>query len=593
MNISTCNRYLFFLYFFFKFFFLFQDQKTALMLAHEKRRKHRKEVVTILKLTGASGNVAGHLLDLVTFKNFIRNDEYLSRFRVMLKCALLVEDDETIKIVENNKSTKNPRSSILWELIRLLSYAQLGARYQEIESNDWVVIVKKLELTIEEILSLDMFDNEQRTTLMLFRNKEFHLIDLFDEKECLVGFCLNNDIKVLFNNALVNYNVDKIFRTTVGCEDGSDRFLKVYFPFAFFASSKSTPWILCLVDVISRIVYLCFIGSVCVYEYGSRYELDYSMSIHHIAWSRSEIVLAGMLFASIIHEVGEVCDVQFSWKLYFEDEWNIVDTLSYLLGVLWFILRCIPGQFSVARVLLNLHAIPEAISLLRYSFLYQSFGVLVIMVKAMILDLQAFIILFLVTLTGVAIAMRGLFYGVDGYNSDVNALLTIFSVTFSYFRFTSFNTSSTVVNSIGVFVLIGLLILVPIVYINLIIAQMTNSYQTVKNNALREWGFSKARLVKQYIRREDKNIFSAIPSPFNLLTAFLYAIGHFLSFLFQKTSGIFISYYNIIYCRFIVYLYGFIFKIQNITKCLFGVILSHWESLIDYFIILVIYFISI
>jgi hypothetical protein len=89
-----------------------------------------------------------------------------------------------------------------------------------------------------------------------------------------------------------------------------------------------------------------------------------------------------------LHEIGEIEGVNLSWKLYFEDEWNSIDAIRYLLGVIWFILKCIPGQFSVARVLLCLQAIPEAVSSLRYLSLGQSLGVLVIMVKAMILELR-------------------------------------------------------------------------------------------------------------------------------------------------------------------------------------------------------------
>jgi hypothetical protein len=276
----------------------------------------------------------------------------------------------------------------------------------------------------------------------------------------------------------------------------------------------------------SRILYLIFIGIVCINEYGADHGSDYSMSIHHSAWSTSEVIIAWMLHSSILHEVGEVWGVQWSWKLYFEDEWNKIDAMIYVLGVLWFILRCIPGQFSVARVLLNLQAIPEAISLLRYLSLNQSFGVLVIMVKAMMVDLQTFVLLYLVSLAGAAIGLRGLFYGLNGYDSNVNTLLSLFSITLSSFRFTTYNTSSKVVNVIGIFILVGVLIMVPIVLINLIIAQMTNSYQTVKDNAAREWGFSKARLVKQYVRREEKNLLSTVPAPFNILAVFLGMLGY-------------------------------------------------------------------
>jgi hypothetical protein len=126
--------------------------------------------------------------------------------------------------------------------------------------------------------------------------------------------------------------------------------------------------------------------------------------------------------------------------------------------------------------------------------------------------------LYLVILTGVSIGLRGLFHGLDGFDSNANTVLTLFSITFSVFDFTSFSTSSNIVNVIGILVLVGVLIMIPIILINLIIAQMTNSYQAVKDNAMREWGFSKARLVKQYVRRQEKSVLSGIPGPFNLLS---------------------------------------------------------------------------
>jgi hypothetical protein len=43
---------------------------------------------------------------------------------------------------------------------------------------------------------------------------------------------------------------------------------------------------------------------------------------------------------------------------------------------------------------------------------------------------------------------------------------------------------------------------------------MSKSYQTVKDHSVTEWGFSKAKLVKQYVRPEEKNFLSTVPAPF-------------------------------------------------------------------------------
>ena len=98
----------------------------------------------------------------------------MNSLKAKLISALII-DESNDTIFSKMDVKKYPRSLILWDLIRLLNYAQLGVKYQEIERNDWLNIAKKLELTIEEILPLDMFDNEQQTTLMLFREKEFYL----------------------------------------------------------------------------------------------------------------------------------------------------------------------------------------------------------------------------------------------------------------------------------------------------------------------------------------------------------------------------------------------------------------------------------
>jgi hypothetical protein len=333
----------------------------------------KNEIAIILIGAGAAVATSASYFFLLPYKSYVKGDDYLNRFEERLRSAFIYNDDdekdedsqeeeeeeddddeneEDINDVEQNQRDENPvksdknktlsathgrkkclQSRILWELLSLLNYAQLGAKHQEIERNDWLSIVNKLELTIEEILSLDMFDNVQRTTLMLFRDKRFHLIDLFDENECLIGFCLKHNIKVLFNNALINNNVDEIFRTTIGTED--------IFYFVLFcdqfgigcqlcASLRLSPWFLCAIDVASRMLYLIVVGIVCVNDYGATYGSDYSMSILHSSWSRYEAFAAFMLFSSILHEVGEVWDVHWSWKLYFEDEWNIMDTMSYV-----------------------------------------------------------------------------------------------------------------------------------------------------------------------------------------------------------------------------------------------------------------------
>jgi hypothetical protein len=116
-----------------------------------------------------------------------------------------------------------------------------------------------------------LFDNEQQLTIMLFRQESFYLIDLFNEEESIVGYCLKHDIKVLMNN-----NVDKIFRTAIGSKDDTE------IPIPLYASLRLTPWFLCLLDILSRIFYLIVMGIICINDYGASYGFNYSITNHHI-----------------------------------------------------------------------------------------------------------------------------------------------------------------------------------------------------------------------------------------------------------------------------------------------------------------------
>jgi hypothetical protein len=161
------------------------------------------------------------------------------------------------------------------------------------------------------------------------------MINLFDEKKCLIGFCLNKNIKVLFNNALIHSNVDKNILNGYDCLFNNlfenNNIIKILHATVGNNDDTLPPYFMSR----CHLIYLTFIGIICINDYGATHGSDYSMSIHHSAWSSSEIFIALMLFSSILHEIGEIWDAHWSWKLYVEDEWNIMDTMSYVLGVLW------------------------------------------------------------------------------------------------------------------------------------------------------------------------------------------------------------------------------------------------------------------
>jgi hypothetical protein len=182
-------------------------------------------------------------------------------------------------------------------------------------------------------------------------------------------------------------------------------------------------------------------------------------------------------------------------------------------------------------VALALQAIPEALGLLRYLSLNQTMGELVIVVREMTLELLYFIVLYLVSLIGFCICLRGLFYGEGEYTSNSSTALSVFSITFGGYDFSAFTSSNEAVNTVGVLLIVIIILFTSVLLINLIKAQMSDSYKKVKDHAFRQWAFSYARVVNQCMRRNDLNVLTMLPAPLNLIPVAL-AVPHYLVMFF-------------------------------------------------------------
>lgn len=90
----------------------------------------------------------------------------------------------------------------------------------------------------------------------------------------------------------------------------------------------------------------------------------------------------------------------------------MLDFITVSLGILWFIIRFFSQQyFAVARLLLSISAIPFAFGILRFLSINKTLGELVISIRVMGNDLLAFIVIYMLAISGFGIALRGMFYG--------------------------------------------------------------------------------------------------------------------------------------------------------------------------------------
>jgi hypothetical protein len=226
-------------------------------------------------------------------------------------------------------------------------------------------------------------------------------------------------------------------------------------------------------ELVSQLIYLVALALVVVNYYAIRFGDSYDcVGCSKLAIASSEIWLSIMMFTHLAHELGELMEgvterahqsvflrVLHLILNYFRDEWNLFDLVTNSLVLAWFVLRMV-GQFQSCRIVLSVAAIPLSLSLLKYFSLYKPLGELVIMVRAMMVEVVLFIILFVVSIIGFGISFFGLFYGEQGYQSSGLTFLSLFG-------FKSENRSGETVGSLIVlFVLVmisAILLILPIV----------------------------------------------------------------------------------------------------------------------------------
>lgn len=224
---------------------------------------------------------------------------------------------------------------------------------------------------------------------------------------------------------------------------------------------------------------------------------------------------------------------------FFNDEWNFLDVINSCMGILWLAFRCIPGQCAHARITLSLMAIPWSLRLLRFLSINKTLGELVIIIKAMLHDVMAFLIVYVLMIIGFSVAFRGLFTDLSSFHSNGQTFLSLFAGTMSNFTFEDISSENGGLDTIGIVLTILFVVMTAILLMNLLIARMSNSFQRISDNSQMEWAFDRARVVMSLTLIHEKPVWNSLPAPLNLIPIALNAFGmcDFVARRFAKLSG--------------------------------------------------------
>lgn len=294
-------------------------------------------------------------------------------------------------------------------------------------------------------------------------------------------------------------------------------------------SLRYSPRTIMGLEIVMKIIMIAILARV-VFQYGRAHRGNFSDPLPP-TWSGTEGILALFLVSECLYELGEMTLTSSQkMKEYFAEDWNYLDMIVGIGGLVWIILRSIPPLSNAGRVLLSLLAIPQAMGLLRYLSLFRNLGELVIIVKVMARDLLTFFVLYAVTVLGFSICLRGLFYKTHLFTTNASTILTLFSATVNNFEFNIFSSDSNTVNGIGVILTVVFVAVVSILLINLLIARMTTSFQRISDQSFREWSFEKASMVRKYVLLKEKNVYCMLPALLNIIPILLTVGGVYTTY---------------------------------------------------------------
>jgi hypothetical protein len=142
---------------------------------------------------------------------------------------------------------------------------------------------------------------------------------------------------------------------------------------------------------------------------------------------------------------------------------------------------------------------------------FQSVGVTMAIVRSIIADISVYVLVQIIFLLAYSHAMAILFRNSDNenFNTASHAFVTLGFFVFNMDTDTIYREHNNARRTAALWMLATYMSLVVVVFLNLVIAVMTNSYEMITRNAYRNWLLQRAKFV---VRLEDQETFSPWPS---------------------------------------------------------------------------------
>ncbi|CAM9235271.1 unnamed protein product [Chrysoparadoxa australica] len=200
-------------------------------------------------------------------------------------------------------------------------------------------------------------------------------------------------------------------------------------------------------------------------------------------------ILCWVILAWLVAMEGKECYYSTSLRAYFTSGWNVICIVAYalVLALLPVYMLARTERYSdpesqdrldeVKRCIVGPATLMLFMRVLEHLATLRATGMFIAVIRLMILDTIRWSVLFVLFQAAFALAFFGLLEGEDGFNTFGATVITVFSMSMG--ELVSPFSSTTSLNVVASIVMITFSLLVSILYLNLLVAIMTTSYEEV------------------------------------------------------------------------------------------------------------------
>ncbi|CAM9702185.1 unnamed protein product [Ascophyllum nodosum] len=234
----------------------------------------------------------------------------------------------------------------------------------------------------------------------------------------------------------------------------------------------------------------------------------------------------GLTIFNLVVEEGRELNAAKSFKKYILDSWNIQAVAAYVL-VLTLMAVFRPwsrhmewvtddGEYTTNSIVRRLVTAPAVLFLftrfMEHLAVWKSTGIFITVIRMMFVDTASWAVIFVLFEVGFALAFHALLQGTEGFDSVFQTMFSVFTMSMGELS-VPFGNDDTL-HVVAVLMFVFFMLVVTIVYLNLLVAMMTNGYTKVESRATAQAMMNRAAALVKWegimSDRERRKAFNSV-----------------------------------------------------------------------------------